>query len=49
MGRRIDYYRVIADMKPKDKISFWTDAGNYDLKTAEYMQESGRYVYTAFF
>lgn len=31
-----------------EKISFWLDAGNYDLKTAEFMQMSGRYVYTAF-
>ncbi|MBI4822884.1 MAG: HEPN domain-containing protein [Nitrospirae bacterium] len=35
-------------MKTAEKISFWTDAGNYDLKTAESMQKSGRYVYTAF-
>lgn len=35
-------------MKTKEKISFWVDAGNYDLKTAEFMQKSGRYVYTAF-
>lgn len=35
-------------MKTSDKISFWLDAGNYDLKTAEFMQKSGRYVYTAF-
>ncbi|MDP2166890.1 MAG: HEPN domain-containing protein [Thermodesulfovibrionales bacterium] len=35
-------------MKTSDKISFWLDAGSYDLKTAEFMQESGRYVYTAF-
>lgn len=31
-----------------EKISFWLDAGNYDLKTAEFMQMSCRYVYTAF-
>jgi HEPN domain-containing protein len=35
-------------MKINDRISFWVDAGNYDLKTAEYLQESGRYVYTVF-
>lgn len=34
-------------MKINDRISFWVDAGSYDLKTAEYLQDSGRYVYTA--
>lgn len=35
-------------MKIAEKIAYWIDAGNYDLKSAEFMQESGRYVYTAF-
>jgi HEPN domain-containing protein len=35
-------------MKDKEKISYWTDTGNYDLKSGEFMQKSGRYVYTAF-
>ncbi|OGW27202.1 MAG: hypothetical protein A2X59_03250 [Nitrospirae bacterium GWC2_42_7] len=35
-------------MKDKEKISHWTDSGNYDLKSAEFMQKSNRYVYTAF-
>jgi len=35
-------------LKTVEKISFWVDAANYDLKSAEFMQKSGRYVYTAF-
>ena len=35
-------------MKLSDKIAFWTDAGDYDLKSARVMQKTGRYVYTAF-
>ena len=35
-------------MKLSDKIAFWTDAGDYDLKSAKAMQKTGRYVYTAF-
>jgi len=35
-------------LKTVEKISFWVDAANYDLKSAEFMQKSGRHVYTAF-
>ncbi len=35
-------------MKTVEKISFWVDAANYDLKSAKFMQKSSRYVYTAF-
>lgn len=35
-------------MKVNEKISFWINAGNYDLKTAGFMQKSSRYIYTAF-
>jgi len=35
-------------LKTVEKISFWVDAATYDLKSAGFMQTSGRYVYTAF-
>ena len=35
-------------MKERDKIAYWIEAANYDMKSAIYMQKSGRYVYTAF-
>ncbi len=35
-------------MKLSDKVSFWVDSGDYDLKSAKAMQKTGRYVYTVF-
>jgi len=35
-------------VRDKEKISYWVDSANYDLKSAEFMQNSCRYIYTAF-
>ena len=35
-------------MKASDKIRYWQDIADYDLKTAAVMQKGRRYLYTAF-
>ncbi|TCL74129.1 HEPN domain-containing protein [Hydrogenispora ethanolica] len=35
-------------MDPLDKYSYWEDIAEYDLKTAEAMLDSGRYLYVVF-
>jgi HEPN domain-containing protein len=35
-------------MNFKVKINYWLDIAVYDLKTAQYMHKSGRYLYTIF-
>ncbi|MCP5102775.1 MAG: HEPN domain-containing protein, partial [bacterium] len=35
-------------MTLEEKVGFWVDNSNYDFKTAQAMQKSGRYVYTVF-
>lgn len=35
-------------MKISKKIEYWVDIAEYDMKTADHMQRSGRYLYTAF-
>ena len=32
----------------KDKVAYWTDIADYDLKTAEAMRQTGRWLYVAF-
>ena len=32
----------------KDKVAYWTDIADYDLKTAEAMCQTGRWLYVAF-
>ena len=32
----------------KDKVAYWTDIADYDLKTAEAMNQTGRWLYVAF-
>ena len=31
-----------------DKVAYWTDIADYDLKTAEAMYQTGRWLYVAF-
>lgn len=35
-------------MEIKEKIKFWVENAEYDLKTEEIMHDTGRYSYTAF-
>jgi HEPN domain-containing protein len=35
-------------MTPQEKVEHWLDIAEYDLETATAMQDSGRYLYTAF-
>ena len=35
-------------MTPQEKVEHWLDIAEYDLETAEAMQNSGRYLYTVF-
>lgn len=35
-------------MTPQEKVEHWLDIAQYDLDTAEVMQNSGRYLYTVF-
>jgi HEPN domain-containing protein len=35
-------------MNISEKIAYWVDIADYDMKTARSMHESGRYLYTVF-
>lgn len=35
-------------MNIPEKITYWVDIADYDMKTARVMQKSGRYLYTVF-
>ncbi|MFO7985330.1 MAG: HEPN domain-containing protein [Desulfatiglandaceae bacterium] len=35
-------------MKIADKVEYWLDIAEYDMKTARSMHKSGRYLYTVF-
>ena len=35
-------------MTEQNKIDYWIDIADYDLKTAEAMLETGRYLYVGF-
>jgi HEPN domain-containing protein len=48
--RRVVWNSIIIDQMPskKESISNWIESSNYDLKTAEHMFKTGRYVYVLF-
>jgi hypothetical protein len=35
-------------LNPNEKYAYWEDIAEYDLKTAEAMYQSGRYLYVVF-
>ena len=35
-------------METSEKVAYWLDVAQYDLETAQAMDRSGRYLYTAF-
>jgi hypothetical protein len=35
-------------LNPNEKYAYWEDIAEYDLKTAEAMYQSGRYLYVIF-
>jgi HEPN domain-containing protein len=35
-------------MKTRDKITYWLDIAEYDIKTAQSLHRSGRYLYAVF-
>ena len=37
-----------SKMTTKDKIGYWIDIADYDIKTASSMHEAGKYLYSVF-
>ncbi len=35
-------------MDIREKVAYWIDVADYDIKTARHMHKSGRYLYTVF-
>jgi len=35
-------------MRTSDKIEYWVDIADYDIKTARSMHEAGKYLYSVF-
>ena len=37
-----------SKMRTSDKIEYWVDIADYDIKTARSMHEAGKYLYSVF-